>query len=140
MEVMGVGVEMEGWLEELVMANEVEAKVRLAMESEQGKKLRDHVEARREATAMTWKDAARCPDELRTYRGLLERCGKLLSSIQAFTAGDDQQPCQMSVLDAAAFLADEDSLSSSRSKRTIFTPALTSSGLTAACSSAEASC
>ncbi|KAF2912411.1 hypothetical protein DAI22_10g007900 [Oryza sativa Japonica Group] len=56
MEVMGVGVEMEGWLEELVMANEVEAKVRLAMESEQGKKLRDHVEARREATAMTWKD------------------------------------------------------------------------------------
>lgn len=56
-------------------------------------------------------------------RGLLERCGKLLSSIQAFTsAGDaaaDQQPSPVSVLDAAAFLADEDSPSSSGSKRGI---------------------
>ncbi|KAF0896876.1 hypothetical protein E2562_029566 [Oryza meyeriana var. granulata] len=60
------------------------------------------------------------PDELRTDRGLLERCGKLLSSIQAFTAGDDQQPSPVSVLDAAAFLADEDSPSSSGSKRAIF--------------------
>jgi hypothetical protein len=60
----------------------------------------------------------------RTDRGLLERCGKLLSSIQAFTGGDaagaDQQPSPVSVLDAAAFLADEDSpSSSSRSKRAI---------------------
>ncbi|KAE8777625.1 hypothetical protein D1007_49598 [Hordeum vulgare] len=54
-------------------------------------------------------------------RGLLERCGKLLSSIEAFTsAGDaaaDQQPSPVSVLDAATFLADEDSPSSSGSKR-----------------------
>ncbi|XP_051181080.1 uncharacterized protein [Lolium perenne] len=53
--------------------------------------------------------------------GLLERCGKLLSSIHAFTSvGDaaaDQQPSPVSVLDAAAFLADEDSPSSSGSKR-----------------------
>ncbi|XP_066338300.1 uncharacterized protein [Miscanthus floridulus] len=60
----------------------------------------------------------------RTDRGLLERCGKLLSSIQAFTGGDaagtDQQPSPVSVLDAAAFLADEDSPSSSSgSKRAI---------------------
>jgi hypothetical protein len=55
----------------------------------------------------------------------LERCGKLLSSIHAFTGGDaaagcDQQPSPVSVLDAAAFLADEDSPpSSSGSKRAI---------------------
>jgi len=63
------------------------------------------------------------PDS-RTDRGLLERCGKLLSSIQAFTGGDaagsDQQPSPVSVLDAAAFLADGDSPSSSSgSKRAI---------------------
>ncbi|RLM69910.1 serine/arginine repetitive matrix protein 1 [Panicum miliaceum] len=63
------------------------------------------------------------PDS-RTDRGLLERCGKLLSSIQAFTGGDaagsDQQPSPVSVLDAVAFLADEDSPSSSSgSKRAI---------------------
>ncbi|TVU25115.1 hypothetical protein EJB05_27596 [Eragrostis curvula] len=57
-------------------------------------------------------------------RAVLERCGKLLSSIQAFTGGDavgaDQQPSPVSVLDAAAFLADEDSPSSSSgSKRVI---------------------
>lgn len=60
-------------------------------------------------------------DDPRTDRGLLERCGKLLNSIQAFTsAGDvaaDQQPSPVSVLDAATFLADEDSPSSSGSKR-----------------------
>ncbi|XP_025828132.1 serine/arginine repetitive matrix protein 1 isoform X2 [Panicum hallii] len=64
------------------------------------------------------------PPDSRTDRGLLERCGKLLSSIQAFTgsdaAGSDQQPSPVSVLDAAAFLADEDSPSSSSgSKRAI---------------------
>uniref|UniRef100_A0ACD5WUC5 Uncharacterized protein n=1 Tax=Avena sativa TaxID=4498 RepID=A0ACD5WUC5_AVESA len=60
-------------------------------------------------------------EDPKTDRGLLERCGKLLSSIHAFTsAGDaaaDQQPSPVSVLDAAAFLADEDSPSSSGSKR-----------------------
>ncbi|KAG8090229.1 hypothetical protein GUJ93_ZPchr0011g28784 [Zizania palustris] len=59
-------------------------------------------------------------DDRRTDRGLLERCGKLLSSIQAFTTGEDQQPSPVSVLDAAAFLADEDSPSSSGSKRAIY--------------------
>ncbi|XP_062181917.1 uncharacterized protein LOC133886200 isoform X2 [Phragmites australis] len=63
-------------------------------------------------------------DDPGTDRGLLERCGKLLSSIQAFTSGDaaaaDQQPSPVSVLDAASFLADEDSPSSSSgSKRAI---------------------
>jgi hypothetical protein len=60
-------------------------------------------------------------EDPKTDRGLLERCGKLLSSIHAFTSvGDaaaDQQPSPVSVLDAAAFLADEDSPSSSGSKR-----------------------
>ncbi|KAL6654020.1 hypothetical protein ACP70R_007485 [Stipagrostis hirtigluma subsp. patula] len=67
--------------------------------------------------------AVRPNDVSKTDRGLLERCGKLLSSIQAFTGGDaaaaDQQPSPVSVLDAAAFLADEDSPSSSGSKRAI---------------------
>ncbi|KAK8447934.1 hypothetical protein SEVIR_8G178100v4 [Setaria viridis] len=63
------------------------------------------------------------PPDTRTDR-VLERCGKLLSSIQAFTGGDaagsDQQPSPVSVLDAAAFLADEESPSSSSgSKRAI---------------------
>lgn len=57
----------------------------------------------------------------------LERCGKLLTTIHALTGGDpaalssDQQPSPVSVLDAAAFLADEDSPSSSSggSKRVI---------------------
>ncbi|KAL6841637.1 hypothetical protein ACP4OV_028576 [Aristida adscensionis] len=65
----------------------------------------------------------RLDEPSRTDRGLLERCGKLLSSIQAFTGVDaaavDQQPSPVSVLDAAAFLADEDSPSSSGSKRAI---------------------
>ncbi|KAF8700096.1 hypothetical protein HU200_034459 [Digitaria exilis] len=69
-----------------------------------------------------WDLEPQLPDS-RTDRGLLERCGKLLSSIQAFTGGDvagtDQQPSPVSVLDAAAFLADEDSPSSSGSKRAI---------------------
>uniref|UniRef100_A0A0E0M2N7 Glycosyltransferase n=1 Tax=Oryza punctata TaxID=4537 RepID=A0A0E0M2N7_ORYPU len=53
---MGVGVEMEGWLEGLVTASEVEAKVRLVMESEKGRKLRERVEAHREAAAMALND------------------------------------------------------------------------------------
>ncbi|XP_062196935.1 uncharacterized protein LOC133899916 [Phragmites australis] len=65
-------------------------------------------------------------DDPKTDRCLLERCGKLLSSIQAFTSGDaaaaDQQPSPVSVLDAVSFLADVDSpspSSSSGSKRAI---------------------
>ncbi|VAI79780.1 unnamed protein product [Triticum turgidum subsp. durum] len=70
---------------------------------------------------MEQRQRARLVDDPRTDRGLLERCDKLLSSIEAFTgAGDaaaDQQPSPVSVLDAATFLADEDSPSSSGSKR-----------------------
>uniref|UniRef100_A0A0D9XEZ5 Glycosyltransferase n=1 Tax=Leersia perrieri TaxID=77586 RepID=A0A0D9XEZ5_9ORYZ len=55
-EEMGVGVEMEGWLDGLVTAEEVESKVRLVMESEHGRKLRERVEAHQEAAAMAWKD------------------------------------------------------------------------------------
>uniref|UniRef100_A0A0D9XTN2 DUF4378 domain-containing protein n=1 Tax=Leersia perrieri TaxID=77586 RepID=A0A0D9XTN2_9ORYZ len=73
---------------------------------------------------------------------LLERCGKLLSSIEAFTAaggGDDQQqPSPVSVLDAAAFLADEDSPpSSSGSKRAIFFGGNAQSGPRAATASSD---
>ncbi|BAH94634.1 Os09g0482860, partial [Oryza sativa Japonica Group] len=53
---MGVGVEMEGWLEGLVTAEEVETKVRLVMESEHGRKVRERVEAHRDGVAMAWKD------------------------------------------------------------------------------------
>ncbi|KAL5201553.1 hypothetical protein ABZP36_035907 [Zizania latifolia] len=53
---MGVGVEMEGWLEGLVTADEVEAKVRLVMESEHGRKLRARAEAYKQSAAMAWKD------------------------------------------------------------------------------------
>ncbi|KAF7103749.1 hypothetical protein CFC21_104707 [Triticum aestivum] len=71
--------------------------------------------------ALQQRQRARLVDDPRTDRGLLERCDKLLSSIEAFTgAGDaaaDQQPSPVSVLDAATFLADEDSPSSSGSKR-----------------------
>ncbi|VAI91794.1 unnamed protein product [Triticum turgidum subsp. durum] len=71
--------------------------------------------------ALQQRQRVRLVDDARTDRGLLERCDKLLSSIEAFTgAGDaaaDQQPSPVSVLDAATFLADEDSPSSSGSKR-----------------------
>ncbi|KAG8057172.1 hypothetical protein GUJ93_ZPchr0002g25577 [Zizania palustris] len=53
---MSAGVEMEGWLEGLVTADEVEAKVRLVMESEHGRKLRERVEAYKHGAAMAWKD------------------------------------------------------------------------------------
>ncbi|KAF0931834.1 hypothetical protein E2562_005797 [Oryza meyeriana var. granulata] len=53
---MGVAVEMDGWLEGLVTAGEVETKVRLVMESEQGRKLRERVEVHREAAVMAWMD------------------------------------------------------------------------------------
>ncbi|WVZ99329.1 hypothetical protein U9M48_044650 [Paspalum notatum var. saurae] len=52
----GVGVEMVGWKQGLVKAEEVEAKIRLVMESEEGEKLRAQVMAQKEAAAMAWKD------------------------------------------------------------------------------------
>uniref|UniRef100_J3MYL4 Glycosyltransferase n=1 Tax=Oryza brachyantha TaxID=4533 RepID=J3MYL4_ORYBR len=56
-EEMGVGVEMEGWLQGLVTtAEEVEAKVRLVMESGQGRELGERVKAHSDGAAMVWKD------------------------------------------------------------------------------------
>ena len=52
----GVGVEMVGWQQGLVTAEEVEAKVRLVMESEKGEQLRAQVMAHKEAADMAWKD------------------------------------------------------------------------------------
>ncbi|WVZ99327.1 hypothetical protein U9M48_044648 [Paspalum notatum var. saurae] len=51
----GVGVEMVGWKEGLVKAAEVEAKVKLVMESEEGDKVRAKVMSHKEAAAMAWK-------------------------------------------------------------------------------------
>ncbi|KAL6609613.1 hypothetical protein ACP70R_039582 [Stipagrostis hirtigluma subsp. patula] len=51
-----IGVEMVGWQQGLVKANEVEAKVRLVMESEVGKQLKARVTAHRDAFAFAWKD------------------------------------------------------------------------------------
>ncbi|TVU02493.1 hypothetical protein EJB05_52000, partial [Eragrostis curvula] len=55
-EEFGVGVELQGWQQGLVNADEVEAKVRLVMESEEGGRLRARVTKHREAAAMAWKD------------------------------------------------------------------------------------
>ncbi|XP_062230981.1 UDP-glycosyltransferase 88B1-like [Phragmites australis] len=52
----GIGVEMVGWQEGLVEAEEVEAKVRLVMESADGERLRARVKAHSEAAAVAWKD------------------------------------------------------------------------------------
>ncbi|XP_062206779.1 anthocyanidin 5,3-O-glucosyltransferase-like [Phragmites australis] len=50
-EEMKVGVVMQGYDEELVSAEEVEAKVRLVMESEEGKRLRERLAVAREKAA-----------------------------------------------------------------------------------------
>ncbi|KAL6657808.1 hypothetical protein ACP70R_005588 [Stipagrostis hirtigluma subsp. patula] len=52
----GVGVEVVGWQQGLVKAEEVEAKVRLVMESQEGEQIRARVTAHGEASAMAWKD------------------------------------------------------------------------------------
>uniref|UniRef100_A0A0A9H1I3 Uncharacterized protein n=1 Tax=Arundo donax TaxID=35708 RepID=A0A0A9H1I3_ARUDO len=46
-EVMGVGVEIEGYMAGFIRAEEVEAKVRLVMESTEGRELRERVVARK---------------------------------------------------------------------------------------------
>ncbi|CAL4902166.1 unnamed protein product [Urochloa decumbens] len=51
-----IGVEMVGWQQGLVKAEEIEAKVRLVMHSEEGELLRARVTAHKEAAAMAWKD------------------------------------------------------------------------------------
>ncbi|KAL6656786.1 hypothetical protein ACP70R_004566 [Stipagrostis hirtigluma subsp. patula] len=53
---MGIGIDVAGWQQGLVRAEEVEAKVRLVMESEKGQQLRARVTAHGEAAAMAWKD------------------------------------------------------------------------------------
>uniref|UniRef100_A0ACD5VM53 Uncharacterized protein n=1 Tax=Avena sativa TaxID=4498 RepID=A0ACD5VM53_AVESA len=53
---MSVGVEMVGWQQGLVKAGEVEAKVRLVMESEEGSELRVRVRAHQEGAAAAWND------------------------------------------------------------------------------------
>ena len=55
-EEMKVGVAVQGYEKELVEADEVEAKVRLVMESEEGKQLRARVSKHKEGAAMAWKD------------------------------------------------------------------------------------
>ncbi|KAG2646087.1 hypothetical protein PVAP13_2KG458800 [Panicum virgatum] len=51
----GVGVEMSGWEQGLVTVEEVEAKVRLVMESEEGERLRARVAAHRVAATVACK-------------------------------------------------------------------------------------
>ncbi|KAF0927271.1 hypothetical protein E2562_031476 [Oryza meyeriana var. granulata] len=55
-EEMGVAVEMLGWQQGLVRAEEVEAKVRLVMESKTGSELRERVAAHKEGAALSWAD------------------------------------------------------------------------------------
>nr|CAB3465251.1 unnamed protein product [Digitaria exilis] len=52
----GIGVEVVGWQQGLVSSEELEAKVRLMMESQEGERLRARVTAHKEAAAMAWKD------------------------------------------------------------------------------------
>ncbi|CAL5086147.1 unnamed protein product [Urochloa decumbens] len=54
-EEVGVGVEMAGWEQGMVTAEEVEAKVRLVMETEEGDKLRARVAAHRDAAVTACK-------------------------------------------------------------------------------------
>ncbi|CAL5072163.1 unnamed protein product [Urochloa decumbens] len=54
-EEVGVGVEMAGWEKGMVTAEEVEAKVRLVMETEEGEKLRERVAAHRDAAVAACK-------------------------------------------------------------------------------------
>ncbi|RCV13491.1 hypothetical protein SETIT_2G351000v2 [Setaria italica] len=52
----GIGLEVVWCQQGLVEAGEVEAKVRLVMESEEGERLRSRVAALKDAAAMAWKD------------------------------------------------------------------------------------
>ncbi|CAN6341311.1 unnamed protein product [Urochloa humidicola] len=55
-EEFGVGVEVVGWQQGLVKAEEVETKVRLVLETEEGDRLRSRVTSLKEAAAFAWKD------------------------------------------------------------------------------------
>nr|XP_034591368.1 anthocyanidin 5,3-O-glucosyltransferase-like [Setaria viridis] len=52
----GVGVEVVGWQQGVVEAGEVEAKVTLVLESEEGERLRAKVTSLREAAAVAWNE------------------------------------------------------------------------------------
>ncbi|RLN24684.1 anthocyanidin 5,3-O-glucosyltransferase-like [Panicum miliaceum] len=70
-EEMKVGVAVEGYDEELVAADEVEAKVRLVMESEAGKKLRERLAMAKEMAADAIKEGGSSYVELGEFlRGL----------------------------------------------------------------------
>lgn len=53
---MGVAAEMVGWQQGRVQAGEVEAKVRLVMECEEGKALRARAAVHKDGAAVSWKD------------------------------------------------------------------------------------
>ncbi|CAD6272613.1 unnamed protein product [Miscanthus lutarioriparius] len=52
----GIGVEVAGWQQGLVKAGEVEAKVRMVLESEEGERLRAQVTTLSKAAAAAWED------------------------------------------------------------------------------------
>ncbi|CAL4902143.1 unnamed protein product [Urochloa decumbens] len=51
-----VGAEVIGWQQGMVKAEEIEAKVKLVMEGEEGKRLRARVSQHKEAAAVAWED------------------------------------------------------------------------------------
>ncbi|KAF8732949.1 hypothetical protein HU200_015300 [Digitaria exilis] len=55
-EEFGVGVEVVGWQQGFVKAEEVEAKVTLVLERQEGERLRARVRALKEAAAMAWNE------------------------------------------------------------------------------------
>ena len=55
-EEMRVAVEMVGWQQGLVKAGEVEGKVRMIMEAEEGRELRARAAAQKESAAVAWND------------------------------------------------------------------------------------
>jgi hypothetical protein len=52
----GIGVDLVGWQQGLVNAEEVERKVKMVMEFKEGEQLRARVTAHRDAAAVAWKD------------------------------------------------------------------------------------
>ena len=64
-EEMKIGVAVEGYEEELVKAEELETKVRLVMESEEGQKLRDKVAMAKEMAADAVKEGG--PSDVAFY-------------------------------------------------------------------------
>lgn len=66
-EEMKVGVAVEGYDEELVTADEVEAKVRLVMESEEGKKMRERAAMTKEMAAAAIKEGGSSNVELGAF-------------------------------------------------------------------------